>query len=406
MSEGDIATDVLIAGGGMVGASLAIALRGSGLRVALAEPGGLRPGQGPSFDERATALSWSTRQCFQSLGLWDAIAAGGQTIRHIHVSEQRRFGRVRLHADEIGADALGHVVPNRVIGEVLADHLSSQQGFDLIESAVAPAPEIGVEAARLQLEDGRRVQARLLVVADGAQSRMRDALKIAARTVDYGQRAIVANLETEVPHAGWAYERFTPAGPMALLPLGERRMNLVLTLDPEAAEDWMALDETGFLHRARERFGSHLGAFTRLGERHLYPLVQVRARELIARRVVLAGNAAIALHPVAGQGFNLALRGIADLARRLHELAGRQGDPGDASMLTAHAMARASDIRFTGGWTHLLAELFANDLPFAGRGRSLALLALDRVAPARRWFTRRAMGRMPGLAPLSRGVRD
>lgn len=411
MNTRDERYDVLIAGGGMVGASLALALSSCGWRIALVEPSGLSMDSSPSFDERATALSWSSRAFLVALGLWDVLEPGAAAIRHIHVSEQGRLGRSRLHADELGVDALGHVLPNRLLGEALSRRLSDCPDVSLIKTAVTellPSSEPD-DVVAVRDNEGRILQTRLLVVADGAQSRLRDALGIASHSVRFPHSALVANLAVEKPHRGWAYERFTASGPMALLPLpassgARHRMNLVLSLPDSEAEACLHRDEADLLSVLRRRFGAHLGAFTAIGNRSVYPLFQVRARQLTADRVVLAGNAAMAVHPVAGQGFNLALRGVGDLAERLLRVADRDGDPGDADLLAAHARVRQSDIAWTGGWTRGLVEGFTLGLPGLGMVRSSALIGLDRAGPVRRWFIRQAMGRIPGLSLLSRGA--
>jgi 2-octaprenyl-6-methoxyphenol hydroxylase len=402
--------DVLIAGGGMVGASLALALSSSAWRIALVDPSGLSTDNSPSFDERATALSWSSRSFLGALGLWQTLEPGVCPIRHIHVSEQGRFGRSRLHAEELGVDALGHVLPNRLLGDALSQRLSACSNVRVEETGISTIlPSTGSDTVTVRDEEGRLLETRLLVVADGARSRLRDALGIASHTVRFPHSALVANLEVQKAHGHWAYERFTPAGPMALLPLlspdgGCHRMNMVLSLPQDSVDDYRNRDAAELLKALRRRFGAHLGDFTAIGERAIYPLFQVRARELIAERTVLAGNAAMAVHPVAGQGFNLALRGVADLADRLLHVAELGGDPGHVEPLQAHARHQQRDMAWTGGWTRGLVEGFTLGLPGLGAARGAALMGLDRAGLLRRWFARQAMGRIAGLSPLSRGI--
>ncbi|MCP1727526.1 2-octaprenyl-6-methoxyphenol hydroxylase [Natronospira proteinivora] len=407
MSSQDPAYDVVIAGGGMVGASLALALAPTGWRIALVEPAGLAVEDSPSFDERATALSWSSRQFFQVLGLWPDILQAAGVIRHIHVSEQGRFGRVRLHAEDMGLDALGHVVPNRVIGNTLAVHLQDCANVQVHQTRSTGKLYQGVDRISLETEQGS-LQGRLLVVADGARSRLRDALGLSASTLSFPHQALVANVAVERPHQDWAYERFTRSGPMAFLPLprgegGEHRMNLVMSLPTDQAAKYRNMEEFTLRTLLRERFGAHLGAIERIGHCGVYPLVQVQARGLLSDRAVLAGNAAMALHPVAGQGFNLALRGVGDLAERLLAVAREGGDPGALGHLEAHAVRQQKDIVWTGRWTRSLVDGFVLDWPLAGALRSKALWAMDRLSPLRRWFARQALGRLPGLSGFSRG---
>lgn len=413
MSRAETDYDVLIAGGGMVGATLALALAPSGWRIALVDPADITGGGSPSFDDRATALSWSSRQLLTAIGLWPQIESAGAAIHHIHVSEQGRFGRARLHAGDMGQAALGHVVPNRAIGSALAAALEDQPNIHAVRTGANGGPRTAVDAdgvERVWIDTPQGPLAgRLLVVADGARSRLRDALSIPARTTDFPHCALVANLEVSRPHQGWAYERFTPSGPLAMLPLptlagGMPRVNTVMSVPASEAAAWRRMPDATLLATIQARFGSHLGPLRRVGERGVYPLTQVRARHLTARRSVLAGNAAMALHPVAGQGFNLALRGVGDLADRLLRIAARDGDPGDAGMLAAHESQRHRDLSFTGGWTRGLVQGFTSGLPGAGVLRSAGLLALDRSPWLRRAFTARAMGLMPALSLLSRGV--
>lgn len=402
--------DIVIAGGGMVGATLALSLAPTGWRIGLVDPVAVGGASSPSFDDRATALSWSSRQLFEALGLWKGLLPDAAPIAHIHVSEQGRFGRARLHASDLDQTALGHVVPNRAIGRVLAEAMQDESGIEWIQAGVENGPVLEESTGRIRIgTDEGSISARLLVVADGARSRLRDALGIASQTIPFDHHALVANVAVSRPHEGWAFERFTPAGPLAMLPLpdsdaGESRMNLVMSVDSNEAGVLREMDHDRLCERIQARFGAHLGRIRRIGHRAVYPLSQVRARQLTASRAVLAGNAAMALHPVAGQGFNLALRGVADLADRLHTVAVADGDPGDPDMLQAHERERNRDIRMTGAWTAGLVNGFTNSLPGLGWLRGKTLFTLDRTPLLRRAFIARAMGIMPGLAPLSRGI--
>lgn len=396
--------DVVIAGGGLVGAALAAALSGSGLEVRLVEPAGLAPADA-SGDTRATALSASSRRFFEALELWPRLSGAAEPIRRIHISELGRFGRLRMNAAELGLEALGHVVPNPDMEAVLADFLRTAPGVTCLADRVVSleAPESGFRS--VLLASGDRLATRLLVVADGAGSPLRDQLQIAASRRDFRQHAVVADVITQQELRGGAWERFTPDGPMALLPRGGPRGNLVLCLTPDQVERWQGMAEDDFLAACRERFGAHLGAWSAVGPRQVFPLRQVRARELLRERAVLVGNAAMALHPVAGQGFNLALRGVADLAGELIGAAAAGADPGEPARLRAHARRREQDIDFTGAWTRGLAEGFVLDWPGAGMLRSKALWWTDRLPPLRAWLTRRGTGLAPALPALCRGVR-
>lgn len=402
--SGDDTVDVVIAGGGLVGAALAVALVDSGLHVRLIEPTGLTPAD-PAQDTRATALSESSSRFFEALGLWDCLAEQSEPIRQIHVSERGRFGRLRMHAREVGLEALGQVVPNPLMEAALGNFLQSAKRVSCVADRVTSVAAPQAEWRRVMLESGGVLHTRLLVVADGAASPLRDQLEIAASRRDFRQHALVADVATQTALVGRAWERFTDQGPMALLPRGGNWGNLVLCVAPDEVDHWREMPDGPFLSACRERFGGHLGNWQQVGPRQVFPLRQVQARELVRERAVLIGNAAMALHPVAGQGFNLALRGVADLAETLIESAGRGEDPGAADRLSRHARRRERDIAFTSGWTRALAEGFVLDWPGVGMLRSKALWSMDRLPLARTWLTRRGTGMVPHLPALCRGVR-
>jgi 2-octaprenyl-6-methoxyphenol hydroxylase len=317
-SRDDVAVDVAIVGGGMVGASLALGLAGTGRRVLLVE--GIAPdsAQQPSFDERTTALGNASRRIFQGLGVWDDIAREAAAIRTIHVSDAGRFGFARLRAEEQGVEAFGYVAANRVIGAALWSRVRTAPEVMVRVPARPESVEIGEDCVRLTLShaDGGRecVSARLAVAADGAQSSVRAAAGIDATVEDYGQVAVVANVAADRPNDGTAFERFTPSGPLAVLPLYDGSYGVVWTVTPDRAEQVLAMDERTYLGELQDRFGWRAGRFVRAGRRASYPLKLTRAAATVAPRVALIGNAAQALHPVAGQGFNLGLRDAAMLA--------------------------------------------------------------------------------------------
>ncbi|MBV8909585.1 MAG: FAD-dependent monooxygenase, partial [Gammaproteobacteria bacterium] len=310
--------DVAIVGGGMVGASLALALAGSGRSVLIVESVPFGGTAQPSFDERTTALGNASRRIFSSLGLWKSLAAEAAAITAIHVSDAGRFGFSRLSAAEQGIDAFGFVVPNRRIGAALWERLNSAP--DIALRVPAHVAEVAVAADGVKLivanESGspEAVSARLVVGADGAQSQIRAAAGIDASVEDYGQVAVVANVGADRPHGGVAYERFTREGPLALLPLPDEALAVIWACRPQLASELVALDERTYLERLQLRFGWRAGRFVRAARRASYPLKLTRAAATVAMRTVLIGNAAQALHPVAGQGFNLGLRDAAMLA--------------------------------------------------------------------------------------------
>lgn len=393
--------DVAIAGGGMVGLSLAAALAKLPLDVAVIEPVAPQADQQPSFDSRTTALSNGSRRVLEGIGAWSGIASQATPIRRIHVSERGSFGTAVLTAEEQHVAALGHTIENRLLGRALHDRVAASSRIRLVHARVATL-EAGTDSIGLTTDAGERGETRLLVAADGAQSVVRAALGIEASNSDYGQHAIIAHVETTRFHDYTAYERFTPAGPLAVLPIGEGRSAVVWTLAPAAASRALGLDDTAFLAELQAAFGLRLGRFTRVGKRHSYPLALTQSERLTAPRAAILGNAAQALHPVAGQGFNLALRDVAMLAELLAEAPG--GDPGAASLLERYAAWRMPDRRAVIRFTDALVRGFG--LPFApirhARGQGLVLF--DLLRPVKHEFARRTMG-LAGRQPrLVRGL--
>ena len=400
--------DILIIGGGLVGASLAVALGQAGLAVAVVEASPLFPvDQQPSYDERSIALAQGSQGIFAALGLWESLQDQVCPIHTIHVSDRGHFGFTRLRREEQGVPALGYVATARVLGQTLLERLRTLKTVRIL----APAQLIDFQllgdsvSTRLMLEDRTlECRARLLVAADGAQSSVRDQLGIQSIRRDYDQTAVIANVTAERDHQHVAYERFTDTGPLALLPMSGQRCALVWTVRSDQTDDIMALDDGQFLSRLQERFGYRLGRFVKVGRRHAYPLQLLRARECIRPRMALIGNAVHTLHPVAGQGFNLGLRDVAALAEVVID-AKRQGvDIGEASVLRRYADWRQADQRRVVAFTDSVVRLFGQSLPPLAWLRDAGMLALDICPPAKRWFGRLTMGRSGRLPRLARGL--
>ncbi len=399
------AFDVAIVGGGMVGASLAAALAPLRLRVALIEAVPLQSDAQPSFDERTTALSNGSRRILTSMGLWETVAAQAAPIRRIHVSDQGRFGFARIDAAEEGVAALGFVLANRVLGAALWDELARHATVETL--CPARVEEIAAQAdaitLRADLGEGRSrtLTVRLLVAADGANSTIRQALGIEASSWDYEQTAIITNVATRKFHDHVAYERFTATGPLALLPLADGRCTVVWTLAPEVAQATMQLDDATFLASLQQRFGFRLGRFTRVGRRYAYPLALTRAEERVGRRVVIIGNAAQGLHPIAGQGFNLGLRDVATLAE---VIADSPATLGEDSMLERYDEWRRTDRRGVIAFTDGLVRLFGSPLGSVKLARDLGMLLFDVMPPAKSALSALSMGVTGKLPRLARGV--
>lgn len=405
------AYDLAIVGGGLVGASLALALAPLGLRIALLEavaPGAT--GQHPSFDERTTALANGTVRAFRTLGVWDAMAREAAPIRRIHVSEQGRFGSARIDAAEQGLDALGYVVPNRAIGAALWRSLERAANVTLFAPARVTGSELGgvADARTLGFDvagESRSLAARLVVAADGSRSVVRDQAGIGADHLEYEQTAITAVVVAQRFHDHVAYERFTESGPIALLPLTDGRCGLVWTARPTEVGRLLALDDAGFLAEFQRAFGFRLGRFLRVGARASYDLVLSRADRHTAPRLAVVGNAAQGLHPIAGQGFNLGLRDAMSLAEVIAD--GRleaKLDPGAPDLLQDYAAWRESDRRRIVAFTDGLVRLFAMPLGALRTLRSLGLLAFDVFPPAKSALARLSVGAAARVPRLARGV--
>jgi 2-octaprenyl-6-methoxyphenol hydroxylase len=322
--------DVLIVGGGAVGSALACAFAELPLDIVLVETQQVALLEQPSFDTRITALANGSQQILAGLGLWGPLRGYTEAIRSIHISERGRFGAARIEAAAEHVPALGYTVENHALGCVLWGRLQRAPRLVTLAPAKVTAltvSEQDVTATTEQDGEASTVRAKLVVAADGARSGVRAALGLGAALHDYEQRAVIFNCSAEAPLAGRAFERFTPQGPIALLPLTGGRAAVIWTLPTAVAERVAALPVEEFRAEFQAAFGYRLGRFTRVGERHLHTLMRVASGAVHAQRAVLIGDAALRLHPVAGQGFNLALRDVATLAEVVADalLAGEGG---------------------------------------------------------------------------------
>jgi len=398
--------DVVIIGGGLVGASLACALSPLGLKVALVEAVNFRAVSQPSYDDRTLALSASSCRILESLGIWPAIEGNATPIREIQVRELDRPGRVVLQPGELGLDRFGHVVEARAFGAAMMAALPRLENLDFICPASVSAIEIFGDRAEISYTDSNgesMISTRLLVGADGANSFVREALGIEAERHDYRQSAVICNVTPEDDHRGRAFECFTPSGPFAVMPHVNGRCGLIWCVEPGQVEAMMEMPETQFLEQANRRFGGHLGRFIKMGKRSSYPLKLVRALEDIRPRAVILGNAAHAIHPIGAQGFNLGLRDVAVLAEVLADncKARSSADIGGIEVLQRYSDWRKPDHRGTIAYSDGLARMFSNTSPVSAVARTAGLLAHAFVPSLRRQLALRAMGfrgRTPRLA--------
>ncbi|TCD19448.1 2-octaprenyl-6-methoxyphenyl hydroxylase [Pseudomonas sp. IC_126] len=381
-----------IIGGGLVGASLALALqkvaKARGWSIELIEP--FEPGSEyqPSYDARSTALSYGTRLIYQRLGVWEQIAQRAEPITQIQVSDRGRAGAARLDAKTEHVPALGYVVENAWIGHCLWQALDDEVVVRRCPAEVERMQAV-VDGFRLTLTDGKQLDCNLAVLADGGRSALREQLGIDIKRTPYGQTALIANVTPGKPHGGNAFERFTDEGPMALLPLPDSRCALVWTRPEQDAARLVALSEAEFLGELQQAFGYRLGGFQQVGARHLYPLELIEAEEQVRSSLVVLGNAAHSLHPIAGQGYNLSLRDTEALAAVLLASPARLGD---LAVLQAYHRQQRSDQWLTVGFSDRVTQLFGDSGNLSVAGRNLGLLGLDLLPPAKTWFARQAMG--------------
>lgn len=386
--------DIAIVGGGLVGATLAAALAPLPYKVAVLEAFSPSSDKQPSFDDRSVALSYGSRLLMQNMGLWSALELAVQPIQEIQISEQKRLGLTRMNAKEESVDALGYVIENRDIGQALQQKLSHVR---MLAPAKVTAVDTQTDAVTLHyVHDDKEniLTTKLLIAADGAHSFVRQALGISALQNDYGLSAIITNAQTQLPHEGVAYERFTPTGPLAFLPLRpferQSRSSVVLTVKHDEVDDMMAMDDNAFARLLQQRFGQRLGRIEKVGKRAAYPVALSEAERCTAPRSVVIGNAAQSLNPVAGQGFNLALRDVADLLEQLS--AKPELDPGRTELLSAYADKRQRDRQSTIFFTDALINVFSNRITPLAHARAGGLLAADLIEPLRQQFVRQGMG--------------
>lgn len=395
--------DVLIVGGGLAGASLACAFEGSGLSIEIIEAHPLNTNAQPCYDDRTVALSYGSRVIFEAMGLWDSIAEKVETIKTIHISDRGHLGVTRLRHSEEGVDALGYVAENRVLGEVLYQRLENNP--DVLVHCPAEVLTIQQQDDVVQLcytENGKEHEliAGMVIVADGVTSKTRDMLQIGVSRQDYKQSAVITNVTPGQPHQNVAYERFTDTGPLAFLPMTGHRCSVVWTVSSEQTDKLMKLDDEVFLASLQQRFGFRLGRLKKVGQRQVYPLALVESTQVVRGRIVIVGNAAHAIHPVAGQGFNLALRDIALLVELLTSSSFETVE--DA--LVSYEEMREKDAQRVYRFTDALVKIFSNDFLVLGHVRAASLLVADLMPFVKHKLARQSMGLSGRLSKLGRGL--
>ena len=384
--------DILIVGGGLVGNCLALALKDTGLRIALIEANSREQLHNSPAGDRALALSAGTIYLLKALNAWDEVKSKATAIKTIHISDKGHFGKTRLSAKKQNVDALGYVIRARDIESHLAD-LVSQTEITQISPARVIGLISGTESVNISLKQQQQsttLTAKLLVGADGGQSSIRNLLEIPLQKTEYGQTALVTTIKTSLPHNNVAFERFTSSGPLAILPTNDEECSVVWTRIHEDAENLQSMQEDEFIAQLQDCFGYSLGIITLTAPRIAFPLSLIRAEKMVSGRAVIIGNAVHQLHPVAGQGFNLGIRDVVLLAEML--IKQQKADVGDAEFLNKYAKARQKDHDQTIGFTDNIVKLFSTDwLPIAAT-RSISLAVLDHIPLAKSILAKHAMG--------------
>lgn len=408
--------DAIVVGGGLAGGLAALALAHEGFSVALIDAEAPAAMRGEAFDGRTTALAYAAARVFRRLGLWEAFAREAEPIRDILVTDGRRASAARpgfvssfhLHFDSReleNGEPLGYIVENRALRNAIYDGAARAA----LVSLFAPARRIRTifekGLATVTLADGRSLTAPLVIAADGRHSPLRAEAGVRVNAWSYPQTGIVATVAHERPHEGVAQELFLPSGPFAILPLTHNRSNLVWTEAKAAAPAYMALNDEKFLQAIRLRFGDHLGEVSLAGPRWSYPLAFHLAQSFIAPRLALIGDAAHAIHPIAGQGYNLGVKDIAALAETLADVRDLGLDIGSLSTLEAYQRWRRFDSAALAFGGDALVRLFSNDAPPIRFARDIGMGAVNAVKPLRRLLMKQAgadLGRLPALmAPLA-----
>jgi 2-octaprenyl-6-methoxyphenol hydroxylase len=386
--------DIIIVGGGLAGNCLALALRETGLKIAIIESNTRREQLSSPMADRALALAAGTITTLGKLGIWEHVQAKATAIKDIHVSDRGHFGKVRLSAQKQGVEALGYVITARDI---------ESQVSDMVDHAKitkhCPVRLVGLMSSDNEVnvsmkykEESLCITGKLLVGADGGNSSVRKLLDITQQVTEYGQTALVTTVKTTLPHHNTAYERFTESGPLAVLPSGKNHCSIVWTRSKEDADALISGSESDFIETLQQCFGYRLGKFSLAEPRRAFPVSLIRADSMCSGRAVIIGNAVHQLHPVAGQGFNLGLRDVdqlADMLLKQHEIG---EDLGSATFLNNYVVAREKDHRLTIGFTDSLVRLFSNDWLALAAARNLGLSVLDHLPAAKTLLSRHAMG--------------
>ena len=402
--------DIVIVGGGLVGASLAVALADSHIKVAVIEPFAVDADAQPSYDERTIALTYSAKLIFSQIGAWDKnLETEACALKSIHISNQGHFGITHLSHTDVGTEALGYVIPTRALGKTLIQQLGKAKNIRFFcpyeansVRALDDKAEIDIQAVGSNKPS--TLNAKLIVIADGGRSPLLENLGFVRQSKDYTQSALLSIVSSNVPHQHKAYERFVKNGPLALLPMTAQRFAVVWTLSPDELSRINALSDDDFITQLQSVFGTRAGLFSKPTPRKAYPLSKSELKTPYSERVLALGNAAHTVHPVAGQGFNLGLRDVAALAEQLLlDEAGK--DIGAIEFLESYSQNRARDTQRVGQFTDGLLNIFSHPSPLIQLGRNIGLATIENLPFVKRALLKRTMGMGKNQPRLARGLK-
>lgn len=386
--------DIVIVGGGMIGATTALAIATScpSLRIAIVEPAKRSAAKQPSYDDRSIAIAHASAELLNHYGVWEALAPYASTIREIQVSDRGHFGKTYINAEQQQVSALGHVLEVTHLGRELHTKLDAQPQVswfcpDHIEQFTSHS-----DSVVCKLASGEELHTRLVLACDGGRSNTREQFAITTHTESYEQTALIANISVEQGFEERAFERFTEFGPMALLPLPNKRYSLVWCHHADHIQQLLSLPDSTFLQSLQQAFGYRAGRFTQVSQRDSYPLYLVQAQRLVQHRMALIGNAGHAIHPIAGQGYNLGIRDVEVIRQVIKQAVADDQDIGCYGVLAGYAQRRQPDIDNVISLTDGLVRVFSQPSKLVALGRSIGLVATQLLPSAKQAIATQAMG--------------
>lgn len=386
--------DIAIVGGGLVGNTLALALAKLPLNIALIEAKSEEAQRDESFDVRSIGLSYGSHRILSAFDLWSELSEYVTPIKTVHVSDRGHFGFTRIHAEQQGLEALGYNVQINNLLSLLIEKVRAQKNITVFSPALVTQlnKENGWNVSLKTSNGEHNIHAKLLVATDGSESSIRKYLNVDADKWDYHQSAITTNLSLSRPHGNIAYERFTKTGPLALLPLREKQAALIWTVPAAKTDHYLQYTDEDFLKELKNQFGYRLGKIDSVGKRVAFPLQRVQIKKQYLPGVVFIGNAAHTLHPIAAQGFNLALRNVAALSHCIKQALKEEKSCDEESILENYVASQSRDQKRITHFTHELLKLFSNDKIPLSLCRNLGLLGMDVVPGAKTLLTQWGLG--------------